>query len=130
MNRRKLFAHVLGVCGLGFLGSKASAKAQLTSDQIIRAWQDPVFRGSLTKEQWEALPPNPAGDLRSGEFKGNLQMASGNNCSGNNCSGNNCSGNNCSGNNCSGNNCSGNNCSGNNCSGNRCSGNNCSGNRC
>ena len=104
--------------------------SELSNEEIAAAWDDPVSRNRLSEEQWAALPSNPAGKIKSGEFGGNIEMASGNNCSGNNCSGNNCSGNNCSGNNCSGNNCSGNACSGNNCSGNNCSGNNCSGNNC
>ena len=124
-DRRKFLTHFLGLAGLGLLGSKASAKTELTKEEIVKAWQDPEFRNSLTEAQWDSLPSNPAGEIKGGEFKGNLQIASGNSCSGNNCSGNNCSGNNCSGNNCSGNNCSGNNCSGNSCSGNNCSGNNC-----
>ena len=114
-DRRKFLSRFAGLLGLVFASSKANAKVQLTPEEIVKAWEDPVFRNSLTKDQWDALPPNPAGEIRSGEFKGNLQIASGNNCSGNNCSGNSCSGNNCSGNNCSGNNCSGNSCSGNKC---------------
>ena len=112
MNRRKLLSRFAGLLGLGFAASKASAKSQLSPIEIAKAWQEPSFRNGLSKAQWEALPPNPAGEIRGGEFNGNLQTAqsSGNNCSGNNCSGNSCSGNNCSGNNCSGNNCSGNRC--------------------
>ena len=125
MDRRKFFSFSLGLFGLGLAATKANAIAKLSPEEIVKAWEDPSFRNSLSQQQWDALPPNPAGDIRSGEFKGNIQLASGNNCSGNNCSGNNCSGNGCSGNNCSGNNCSGNSCSGNNCSGNSCSGNNC-----
>ena len=128
IDRRKLLTRLASLVGLGVAASKVNAK--LSTEEIVRAWQDPAFRNSLSKEQWEALPANPAGMVKSGEFKGDFQLASGNNCSGNNCSGNNCSGNNCSGNSCSGNGCSGNNCSGNNCSGNNCSGNNCSGNSC
>ena len=125
-NRRSFLMAWTGILGL-FLGENASAKtAELTPEQVIKAWKDPAFRNKLTKEQWESLPPNPAGDIRGGEFRGNLVAYSGDDCSGNNCSGNNCSGNNCSGNNCSGNNCSGNSCSGNNCSGNNCSGRSCS----
>lgn len=130
MHRRKLLYRFAGLLGLGFVASQANAKIQLSPKEIARAWQDPSFRNRLTRDQWDALPPNPAGQIKSGEFNGSFQMASGNDCSGNNCSGNNCSGDNCSGNNCSGNNCSGNSCSGNNCSGNNCSGNNCSGNNC
>ena len=130
VDRRKLLSRLAGLFGAGLAASQANAKTLLTPEEIVKAWQDPSFRNRLSKEQWDALPPNPAGEVRSGQFKGDLQMASGNNCSGNNCSGNNCSGNNCSGNSCSGNNCSGNNCSGNNCSGNNCSGNSCSGNNC
>ena len=130
VDRRKILSRLAGLIGVGMATSQANAKVLLTPEEIVKAWQDPSFRNNLSKEQWDLLPPNPAGEVRSGQFKGDLQMASGNNCSGNNCSGNNCSGNNCSGNSCSGNNCSGNNCSGNNCSGNNCSGNNCSGNSC
>jgi len=130
-SRRKFLSRLTAILGLGLAANKASANAQLSPLEIVKAWEDPSFRNSLSKAQWDALPPNPAGEIRGGEFNGDLQMvASGDNCSGNNCSGNNCSGNNCSGNNCSGNSCSGNNCSGNNCSGNNCSGNNCSGYNC
>ena len=129
-DRRKFMSRFAGLLGLAFGASNTNAKTQLSTEDVIRAWEDTKFRSSLTEEQWNALPQNPAGQLRTGEFQGDLQLASGNNCSGNSCSGNNCSGNNCSGNNCSGNNCSGNSCSCNNCSGNNCSGNNCSGNNC
>jgi mersacidin/lichenicidin family type 2 lantibiotic len=130
MNRRKFFSLSFGMIGLGLFASKTNANVQLSPEEIVKAWQDPSFRNSLSKKQWEALPPNPAGEIRSGEFKGNVQLASGNSCSGNSCSGNSCSGNSCSGSSCSGNSCSGNSCSGNSCSGNSCSGNSCSGNRC
>jgi mersacidin/lichenicidin family type 2 lantibiotic len=126
IDRRKFVLQCLGLLGLGFIGSKARAKTELSPEDIVKAWEDPSFRSRLSQSQWDALPPNPAGEIKSGEFNGNLELAaSGNACSGNNCSGDNCSGNNCSGNNCSGDNCSGNNCSGDNCSGNNCSGNNC-----
>lgn len=105
MDRRKFVSWSLGMAGLGLFASKSNANVLLSPEEIVKAWQDPSFRESLSNKQWEALPPNPAGEIRGGEFKGNVQLASGNNCSGNNCSGNNCSGNNCSGNNCSGNNC-------------------------
>lgn len=131
MSDRRRFMHSLaGVLGLGFVASKVNAEPTLSPRDIARAWRDPAYRKTLSQAQWDSLPTNPAGELRSGEFGGTFQLASGNNCSGNNCSGNGCSGNNCSGNGCSGNNCSGNNCSGNGCSGNNCSGNNCSGNSC
>ena len=135
IDRRRFFIKgILGVFGLSFIGAKARAKTELSPDDIVKAWEDPSFRSRLSEAQWDALPSNPAGEIKGGEFNGNIELAdhhnSGNSCSGNNCSGNNCSGNNCSGNNCSGNNCSGNNCSGNSCSGNNCSGNNCSGNNC
>ena len=102
---------------------------ELSAKQIVKAWEDPEYRNSLTEKQWAKLPNNPAGDIENSEFSGTL-MASGNSCSGNGCSGNGCSGNGCSGNGCSGNGCSGNGCSGNGCSGNGCSGNGCSGNGC
>ena len=125
-NRRNFLVKALSIVGIASILPRKS----LSNEEIARAWEDPEFRKSLTKSQWESLPKNPAGDIENSEFSGDLVAASGNNCSGNNCSGNGCSGNNCSGNNCSGNGCSGNNCSGNNCSGNNCSGNNCSGNNC
>jgi mersacidin/lichenicidin family type 2 lantibiotic len=99
-DRRKLFSRLAGLIGLGLASSKSNAKIQLSTDDIVRAWQDPSFRNALTKEQWEALPSNPAGEVRSGELRGDLQVASGNSCSGNSCSGNSCSGNSCSGNRC------------------------------
>jgi len=125
-NRRSFLGKASVILGLGFIGGRANSKPLKTED-IIRAWEDPKFRGSLTESQWEALPENPAGSVAKAEFSGDLAQSSNDDCSGNNCSGNNCSGNNCSGDNCSGNNCSGNNCSGDNCSGNNCSGNNCGG---
>jgi mersacidin/lichenicidin family type 2 lantibiotic len=124
LERRKIITRFLSILGLGVMGFGGGARARLSPEDVVRAWEDPSYRNSLSEAQWDALPPNPAGETKSGEFKGDLAN-SGNNCSGNNCSGNNCSGNNCSGNNCSGDNCSGNNCSGDNCSGNNCSGNNC-----
>ena len=121
--RRRFLKTLAGVGAVLVFPRRSKA---LTPEQIVRAWEDPEYRNSLTESQWNKLPPNPAGDVERSEFTGDL-LASGNNCSGNNCSGNNCSGNNCSGDNCSGNNCSGNNCSGNNCSGNNCSGQSCGG---
>ena len=127
--RRKLLGTLGSLLG-AFLLLPQKSNA-LTPKEIVRAWEDPEYRKSLTESQWNQLPENPAGKIENAEFSGDLYtQVSGNNCSGNNCSGNNCSGNNCSGNNCSGNNCSGNSCSGNNCSGNNCSGNNCSGRMC
>jgi mersacidin/lichenicidin family type 2 lantibiotic len=32
-------------------------------DKVIRAWKDPEFRGSLSEEEQEALPENPAGAI-------------------------------------------------------------------
>ena len=128
-SRRSFISKASAFLGLGLIGSKVSSSA-LTTEQIVKAWETPEYRASLTEAQWDAMPENPAGSVENAEFSGDLAQVSGNNCSGNNCSGNNCSGNNCSGNNCSGNSCSGNNCSGNNCSGNNCSGNNCSSYSC
>jgi len=118
---------MLGAAGVA---SRATASKELSKEEIVKAWEDPAFRKSLSAEQWEAMPFNPAGEIKAGQFDGNMMMASGNGCSGNGCSGNGCSGNGCSGNGCSGNGCSGNGCSGNGCSGNGCSGNGCSGNSC
>ena len=118
-NRRDFFTKISALIGLGF-ASKSLGK--LSDTQIAAAWEDPAYRANLTDAQWEKLPGNPAGDISSAEFSGDLAQASGNSCSGNGCSGNGCSGNGCSGNGCSGNGCSGNGCSGNSCSGNSCGG--------
>ena len=128
-NRRNFIQKMIGLLGVSFVATKVDANP-ISKKDIIKNWEDPSYKNSITDNQWNKLPSNPAGEIRNGQFKGSIELASGNNCSGNNCSGNNCSGNNCSGNMCSGNNCSGDNCSGNNCSGNNCSGNNCSGNNC
>jgi mersacidin/lichenicidin family type 2 lantibiotic len=29
---------------------------------IVRAWKDPEYRGTLTKEELASLPPHPAGN--------------------------------------------------------------------
>lgn len=99
--RRQVLGWLSGLIGLSIASAKAHSSVQLSREDIARAWEDPEFRSKLTEEQWNALPPNPAGEISSGEHRGNFHIASGNFCSGNNCSGNNCSGNNCSGNNCS-----------------------------
>ena len=96
-NRRNFLFKALSIIGIASIFPKRS----LSNEEIARAWEDPEFRKSLTKSQWESLPKSPAGDIEHSEFSGDLIAASGNNCSGNNCSGNNCSGNNCSGSNCS-----------------------------
>jgi mersacidin/lichenicidin family type 2 lantibiotic len=124
-SRRNLFSKFVSILGASFFIKKEA----LSAEQIVRAWEDPEFRKSLSAKQWDSLPENPAGSIENAEYSGNL-VASGNYCSGNSCSGNSCSGNSCSGNSCSGNSCSGNSCSGNSCSGNSCSGNSCSGNSC
>ncbi len=110
--RRKIFSIFAALLGGAFTAKKVSASLEMSPEDVARAWQDPEYRNTLSKKQWESMPANPAGEVREGQFKGNLAQISGNNCSGNNCSGNNCSGNNCSGNNCSGNNCSGRRCGG------------------
>ena len=84
----------------GSLGSFAILKPKpLSAREIVKAWEDPEYRNSLTDSQWSQLPENPAGKIENSQLAGDLN-SSGNNCSGNNCSGNNCSGNNCSGNTC------------------------------
>jgi mersacidin/lichenicidin family type 2 lantibiotic len=35
----------------------------MSNDKIIRAWKDSKFRASLTAEQRQMLPQNPAGEL-------------------------------------------------------------------
>jgi mersacidin/lichenicidin family type 2 lantibiotic len=41
-----------------------SGQLHLTAEQIVRAWESPEFRQSLTVEQQKALPSNPAGELQ------------------------------------------------------------------
>ena len=96
--RRGFFTKLLGIIGVVAIVPRSS----LSNEEIARAWEDPEFRNSLTEDQWNKLPQNPAGNIENGEFSGDLVAASGNNCSGNNCSGNNCSGNNCSAGPCGG----------------------------
>ena len=98
--RRGFLGKVMAAVGAVALFSRKS----LSSEQIVRAWEDPEYRNSLTESQWNSLPENPAGTIENAEFSGDL-LASGNGCSGNGCSGNGCSGNGCSGNSCSGNSC-------------------------
>ena len=125
-NRRSFLTKLSALLGIGLVGGKANA-VNFKAEEIIKAWESPEFRASLTDAQWEALPENPAGSVENSEFSGDLAQVSGNGCSGNGCSGNGCSGNGCSGDGCSGNGCSGNGCSGNGCSGNSCSGLSCGG---
>jgi len=33
----------------------------MSTEDIIRAWKDPKYRGKLSKKQLESLPPHPAG---------------------------------------------------------------------
>jgi mersacidin/lichenicidin family type 2 lantibiotic len=33
----------------------------MTKDMIVRAWEDPAYRATLTPEQLAALPANPSG---------------------------------------------------------------------
>lgn len=42
---------------------------------IVRAWKDPVYRGSLTERQRAKLPENPAGLVNLSD--GQLRSASG-----------------------------------------------------
>ena len=105
MERRDFVTKFFAIIGAAGIASKATASKSLSDKEIIKAWEDPSFRKSLSDEQWEAMPFNPAGEVKAGQFEGNMMMASGNNCSGNGCSGNGCSGNGCSGNSCSGNYC-------------------------
>jgi mersacidin/lichenicidin family type 2 lantibiotic len=37
----------------------------LTVEQIVRAWQDPQYRNSLSSGERDALPVNPAGEILS-----------------------------------------------------------------
>ncbi len=101
------------------LSTIAVGLMSLSPAQIVRAWESPAYRRTLTKEQKEKIPVNPAGQLMMAGVAGDFASTT-NNCSTDNCSGNNCSTDNCSGSNCSTNNCSGNNCSTDNCSGINC----------
>jgi mersacidin/lichenicidin family type 2 lantibiotic len=97
--------------------------AQLTAEQIVKAWEDPEYRQTLTEEQRKLLPANPAGEILCSDLAGNtLYYESSNNdgCSTDNCSGNRCSTDACSGSRCSTDACSGNRCSTDACSGHRC----------
>jgi mersacidin/lichenicidin family type 2 lantibiotic len=42
---------------------------------VVRAWRDPQYRRSLSREQRAALPRNPAGEVQVSEQE--LQAASG-----------------------------------------------------
>ena len=129
ISRRSFLTKMSALLGLGLIGNKVNSK-ELNAEEIIKAWENPEYRASLTEAQWNALPENPAGSVDNAEFSGDLAQVSGNSCSGDSCSGNSCSGDSCSGNSCSGDSCSGNSCSGNSCSGNSCSGNSCSSYSC
>jgi mersacidin/lichenicidin family type 2 lantibiotic len=52
---------VMGAIALGSLA--ANNQIQLTIEEIVRAWESPEFRQTLTAEQLNQLPPNPAGDV-------------------------------------------------------------------
>jgi mersacidin/lichenicidin family type 2 lantibiotic len=39
----------------------------MSNDKIVRAWKDSKFRASLTAEQRQMLPQNPAGELELDE---------------------------------------------------------------
>lgn len=43
----------------------------MNRDDVIRAWKDPLFRASLSREQRSALPAHPAGliELRDEDLK-------------------------------------------------------------
>jgi mersacidin/lichenicidin family type 2 lantibiotic len=45
-------------------GLLLSGSLLLTAEQIVKAWESPEYRLSLTEEQQKALPSNPAGDLQ------------------------------------------------------------------
>ena len=96
-SRRGFLAKLITFLGVSF----AANAAKLSPQEIVKAWEDPEFRNTLTEDQWNEVPSNPAGRMESSQFSGNVTVAqSGNGCSGNGCSGNGCSGNGCSGNNC------------------------------
>jgi mersacidin/lichenicidin family type 2 lantibiotic len=39
----------------------------MSNDKIVRAWKDSKFRASLSEEQRQMLPQNPAGELELDE---------------------------------------------------------------
>ena len=57
--KMNILMSVLAVSGLA-----ASGTVRLTLEQIVRAWESPEFRQTLTAEQQRQLPANPAGDLQ------------------------------------------------------------------
>ncbi len=98
----------------------SNEEAELTPQQIVRAWEDKNYRARLSPRQLMQLPGHPAGVGRLlSVIEESFNMSS-NNCSSDNCSSSNCSSDNCSSSNCSSDNCSSSNCSSNNCSGSNC----------
>lgn len=37
--------------------------AQLSAEEIVRAWEDPEYRRSMTPEQKKMMPAHPAGEI-------------------------------------------------------------------
>jgi len=42
--------------------------AVLSSEEVVRAWSDPVFRAQLPESLQEALPAHPAGEVGRGKL--------------------------------------------------------------
>ncbi len=58
-SRKKLLGAAIALGGLA-----ASPQGELTIEQIVRAWQSPEYRQTLTAEQISQLPSNPAGEIQ------------------------------------------------------------------
>ena len=56
---RKVLTAVVALQGLA-----ASSPNVLTVEQIVRAWESPEYRETLTAEQLKQLPANPAGEIQ------------------------------------------------------------------
>jgi mersacidin/lichenicidin family type 2 lantibiotic len=57
---KKVLTAIVAVNGLALTTGSA---VKLTAEQIVKAWESPEYRQTLTAEQMKQLPANPAGDL-------------------------------------------------------------------
>ncbi len=65
MKRSNFSAKQIACAAIALGGLTASPQAQLTIEQIVRAWESPEYRQTLTQEQLAQLPENPAGEVKS-----------------------------------------------------------------
>ncbi len=56
---KKMACAVIALGGLA-----ANPQVQLTVEQIVKAWESPEYRQTLTEEQLRQLPANPAGEVQ------------------------------------------------------------------